>query len=487
MSRNDTSALHLNSTALAAVLLVIASVPLFFKLDALPIQMWDESRRAMNALGMLENSNYLVTHFQGKPEMWGTKPPLLIWIQTLFFHLFGVGELALRLPSALAGLVTVFMIFHFARKHLRKPQLGFFAGIILVSSAGYISLHVTRTGDFDALLTLFCTGYLLSFFLASEQEEASARRHYLWLAGLLAGLALLTKGVAGALMLPALPLYLLLRGRLRAFLRDPVTWGALLLALTPVLSYYLLREQYNPGYLQAVWDNELGGRFASTLEDHQHPFFFYLKNLIKKKFVPWIYFLPFGIWLGWRATGRTRHFTLFALLTLTFFYLVISTAQTKLMWYDAPAFPLMALIAAIGLEEIRQVLHGKGFLTPSLSLFLLIPLLGLPYFFTVKRIYQQQNLFPQTAYGEFMREIPEYRHYLLAHIDYNASILFYQKMYNRRGYEIGRNYPPLFQPGDTVVVCEEEGLKITKEQFEYQILEKGDSFCELLVISELKE
>jgi len=54
--------------------------PLFLHLENLPLRIWDEARLAVSAYEMSHNGNYIVVHFDGKPEMWSTKPPLMIWL-----------------------------------------------------------------------------------------------------------------------------------------------------------------------------------------------------------------------------------------------------------------------------------------------------------------------------------------------------------------------------------------------------------------------
>ncbi|HQA87386.1 MAG TPA: 4-amino-4-deoxy-L-arabinose transferase, partial [Bacteroidales bacterium] len=81
------------------MVIILILFPLFGKLDKIPVQLWDESRLAINALEMFENGNLLVTYYKGEPDFWNTKPPLMIWFQSLNFHLFGVNEFSLRLPS----------------------------------------------------------------------------------------------------------------------------------------------------------------------------------------------------------------------------------------------------------------------------------------------------------------------------------------------------------------------------------------------------
>jgi 4-amino-4-deoxy-L-arabinose transferase-like glycosyltransferase len=68
---------------------VLGVFPVFMHLDTLPIRIWDEARQAVNALEMWENGNFLVTHFEGSPDMWSTKPPLLIWLQVALIGLLG--------------------------------------------------------------------------------------------------------------------------------------------------------------------------------------------------------------------------------------------------------------------------------------------------------------------------------------------------------------------------------------------------------------
>ena len=69
------------------VLALLVYVPIFGHLNTLPIRIWDESRLATNAYEMLKNGNFIVTYFDGKPDMWNTKPPLLIWLDVLFMKI----------------------------------------------------------------------------------------------------------------------------------------------------------------------------------------------------------------------------------------------------------------------------------------------------------------------------------------------------------------------------------------------------------------
>jgi hypothetical protein len=87
-----------------SLLLLLIYFSLFLHIGGLPLMGWDESRLAIDAYEMYHNGNYLIPAFDKMPDMWNTKPPLMIWFQVLFMKLFGVNELGIRLPSVLAVL-----------------------------------------------------------------------------------------------------------------------------------------------------------------------------------------------------------------------------------------------------------------------------------------------------------------------------------------------------------------------------------------------
>lgn len=164
---------------------------------------------------MMKSGELIVTTFEGVADACCVKPPVLIWLQALSIKVFGTNEIGIRLPSALAGLFTGLMIFFFLQRYLKSNLAGIFAFLILISINGYVNRHVTRTGDYDALLTLFTTGYCLLFFTWIETNN----RRYLYPFFLFVTLAVLTKSVAGLLIAPALLIYAIYRRKLIPLLR----------------------------------------------------------------------------------------------------------------------------------------------------------------------------------------------------------------------------------------------------------------------------
>jgi 4-amino-4-deoxy-L-arabinose transferase-like glycosyltransferase len=266
------------SEAFLTVLALLAIAWLLaFDLGRAPIQSWDEARQAVNALEMLRSGGqWLVTTFEHQPDLWNTKPPLLIWLQALSMHALGPTALAVRLPSLLATLGTVGLLYG-AGRGVGRPALGLLAGALLVTMAGYLGPHVARSGDYDALLCGLVLGQVLATFFYVE----TGRRRYLALAAGAVGAAVLTKGVAGLLGLPSLGIYLLLEKKLWATLRQPAFWLAAAGALAAPALYYVLRERALPGYWATVWANELGGRYAHNMSAARRPALFHLANLLR--------------------------------------------------------------------------------------------------------------------------------------------------------------------------------------------------------------
>ncbi len=326
--------------------ILLAYFPVFLNLDVFPLRVWDESRQAATAFEMYLNGNYLVSHYNGEPEMWSVKPPLLIWAQTLLIHLLGPGELAIRLPAALAAFFTGWLLLRFCWQDLQRPWLGILACGVLYSSIGFVNTHVARGGDYDAPLILFMLWSLWSIHRWCDNGQRKYILHFF----LALGLAALTKSIQAFLFLPGIFFYLLLRKRLVPLLQQKWTYLGTSILVLMIASYYLSREVVNPGYLEAVWNEELWGRYGTVLSGHFWPWDRYLELLVLKDMRYWHLLIPAGIVLGaMHRDERIRNWTLNLTLTSLCYLLVISTSHTKLEWYSAPLMPLFSGLVAISL------------------------------------------------------------------------------------------------------------------------------------------
>ena len=73
--------------------------------------------------------------------------------------------------------------------------------------------------------------------------------------------------------------------------------AASLLALLPFLIFITYREKLAPGYLNAMWQNDFGGRFANGKDGHEGPWYYYIEHLFTFRFNWFIWCLvPAIVW-----------------------------------------------------------------------------------------------------------------------------------------------------------------------------------------------
>lgn len=370
------------------LLILCVALPLFGHLSELPIQLWDEGRLAMKALEMSTSDNWIVTTVNGRPDMLSVKPPLLTWIQAIFIKIIGPNELAIRLPSALAGLATCLLIYwFFTWKYIKDAWLGIICNLLLITSLGFVMLHGTRSGDYDTMLTLLTTGYVLFFFLYLEDGKPK----YLNMVMVLLLAAIYTKGVQGVLFLPALLLYTLVSKKMRMLLKEKWFYIGVALVAGFTVGFYVVREHYNAGYFEAVKINELGGRYGQVVEGHREDFLYFFKWIDERAFTHWYPALIAGIVAAAFSTDtQVRRLVLYLTIVLGSYMLVISGAQTKCWWYIMPAVPYMAIVAGIFIHIIFRALGNASsalrFRYNVLPVIFLITIISAPYIMVLKII-----------------------------------------------------------------------------------------------------
>ncbi len=372
---------------LSTILVVLICIFLSFsRLTTLEVRMWDEARNAVNAFEMLESGFSLMTTYDWKPDHWNTKPPLLIWIQSLFMAIGGLSELTIRLPSVLAGLAFIPILISLGKRWRLGKSFSLFSLLCLFCFPIFLFVHTFRTGDYDALLTLNMFSYAIFYYLYLEYEK----RSYFVGFFICLFLAALTKGIAGFLFLPGLLIITIIEKKLRFILGQKASYIGLISVFAGMFAYYFGRESIDPGYWQAVVNNELGGRFLDTTERHWQPWYFYMHYLRVEGLRFFFYSFPIVAFFA-LLESKTRRYALFSLILILSHLLVISIGQTKLYWYCLPEIPFIALIFGLGFKAIRcqmQAFDQKRWLSWMFPLIFL----GIPIFDTFKTIGSTGNL-----------------------------------------------------------------------------------------------
>ncbi len=313
---------------------------LFLHIESYPLRKFDEARNAINALEMHLTGFSIVTTCEYSPDHWNTKPPLLIWIQTLGLKLFGIREFSIRLVSILAGLGFI-PLFLGLRKILGVKFIEAISALtIFISLPIIVKSHGFKTGDYDALLTLFMSMYTLFFyaFLKSKHKK------YLFLFFISLFLATMTKGIAALLFLPGIFIYIIISKDIKWLMSMKSNIYIYAISfITLTVSYYLIRDNYDPNYINHVLENELGGRFLEVNENHTEKWNFYFKNLALNNLGAWSLFL-FLVPVFIYEKAKKNKFLLYLSILIIFQLLIVSSSQTKLYWYSLPIFPLLSII-----------------------------------------------------------------------------------------------------------------------------------------------
>lgn len=427
----------------AVVLLLIVSYVAFLnRLDTEPMHLWDESSYALNALEMLQTKNPIELYQFGKPDLYNTKPPLAIWCMAVSIRCLGFNELGARVPAALFGISSVLLLFTIGYRIFRNELQALCAPLVLASSTGFIGEHICRTGDTDAILAFWILAQAVCFFLYCDAEDAKRQKIFLGATALMVTLGCLTKGIAGLTALPGLLAWLLYRRKGLQMLKSPVFYAGIGLFVLLVPGYYILRSMLTPGYLDAVWNFEVGGRMwqQEFLNPEYRPFYYFYKSmLVDERLVTWIYILPVTIGIIFTAPqSRMKDlgmFFVFALLGVSF---SLGLSSTKLFWYDAPMYPLIAGVIGFGFAMLISRLATAGFA-------LFVAVFCWPYTVVVN------NNLKVSGYSHFPAFLKNIRYaghqqdsIYIVNAEPNFSLQFYSTQDEMSGY-----YSKLVHPDDT--------------------------------------
>ncbi len=188
-----------NGLALAAILLLSA----FLNLYGLTSEGYSNNYYSAAVKNMLASwSNFFFVSFDaGFVSV--DKPPLGLWIQAASAWLFGFSGLSLLLPQAIAGALSVAVLYYLVRRTF-EPVAGLLAALALALTP--IIVATSRNNTMDMLVVLFVLLAAWAFVAAAERGNLSL----LLLGAAIVGLGFNTKTLQAFLVLPAFYLLYLL-------------------------------------------------------------------------------------------------------------------------------------------------------------------------------------------------------------------------------------------------------------------------------------
>lgn len=330
---------------LNSVLLVIIGLILIyiFSLNhGRVIHIWDEAIYANNSLEMSQTgdlwnftNNYSIDHYN-------SKPPLVIWMQAICYKIMGYNELAVRLPSYLALVATLFALFYFVCRITQSSTTSLFTLLLFISTSGVMRPHVFLTGDLDAVLVFFTSMlYGIVLVIAIERKWKIGQLYIIFFLTLL---GYLTKSTAIFLIYPGIVIVLILSGQAIEILKSKHTWFLILLFVISVIGFYKWKEHIDPGYFHIVWNSEFKRAFSNVMSWHTQPFSFYFTNLFLHHFFwPLVILLVCSPFYFFSKKSCFKKVVLYSIVLSVSYMLVISIPAVKLQWYDAPVYACLAI------------------------------------------------------------------------------------------------------------------------------------------------
>lgn len=330
---------------------------LFFTLlGSRPLFVPDEGRYAEIAREMAVRGDYVTPYLNGIKYF--EKPVLFYWLGAAAIKLAGPSITAVRIINAALGIIGCLLTYVFGRK-LYGRAAGLIAGIILgTSSLYFVMAHMV---SLDLPVSVFLAASLYGFLLAVLEPEIHAGRIYLYGSAAAAALAVLTKGLIGAVF-PALiaAAWLTIMGEWRQLKRLPV-FSALLVFLLIAAPWHILVMNRNPEFFRFYFIEQHFLRYTSMDVGHYQPAWFFIPTLIAG-FFPWIVFLPQAL-----AANMPRHFRnryqytseWFLIIWAALIFVFFSFSKSKLIPYILPVIPALALLTGRYLaEQLKTASRG---------------------------------------------------------------------------------------------------------------------------------
>lgn len=382
------------------ILVIISVTLLFFHLGSRPFLSSGEARASGIAIEMLKRGDLLIPYLN--EEILLTKPPLFHWIIVLSYKLFGVSEFSSRVPSALAGVFTVILVYLLGKRFWDK-KTGFIAGLVLATSP--IFFWSARCARIDSLLLLLITMSLYCFWRG-------------WFLGwfLFMGLGVLTKGPIGVVVpLGTAIMFLVFTKKKNLFRKLNWFWGLLLffIIVSPwfVMIYFLAPQaETKTFFVQQNWAWLTGG-------GEWYKGYVYLPHLFLG-FFPWSLILPAALIFTWKKKDEKIIF-LWTWMLLVFF--IFFFTGKKVGRYILPLYPAVSLLTAAticnkkGINRIFPFAIAISFI--SLIMFII-------YFIPIERDYYSPKPFCEML----KKEIPQ-----------GVSIYAYKSWDNSIRYYFGRH------------------------------------------------
>ena len=319
----------------------------------------DEGFFAFRSIGYFD---YIQNEDQSTPVQWfrdtslpwwtflssHNPPPLFFFIQNIFFRIFGDSLFAARLPSALAGIASIYLVYLIFNSMFEKSDG--YSGLLAVFllSVNLIHVWLSRSSLMEAFQVFLILLNIYYFF----QFLNDRRRWKLF--GITLGLAFLTK-YTSIFLVPVYVVYLFVVSRKLLVVRQwYAAFGLAAIIFSPVLIYnfYLYKTLGHFDLQFSYLFGQTALEWRASLGKIQDPFSEIISNLNLMYSIPFLLLTITGIGYAIyeiyksnsKALGKSD-FQIFWLLNLIFITLMLAVVGSAFRFIALYAVPAVMLIA----------------------------------------------------------------------------------------------------------------------------------------------
>lgn len=246
---------------------------------------WDERYHALVAKNMVEYpfspmlraEPILPYNYENwtQNHIWLHKQPFFLWQMALSMRIWGINEIALRLPSAFMGLLTIFCTYHIA-KIVTTERIAYISAFLF--SFAFYQLKLTSGAHQIDHNDVTFLGYVTASIWALLVFQKGEKRRYIWLLiiGVLVACAVLTKWLVACVVYAAWGIAVLLDKEKRIQIAQYVyITVSFLITCLLALPWQIYIAKTFPK--ENAWERDYNFRhITEVIEGHTAPIWYYL-------------------------------------------------------------------------------------------------------------------------------------------------------------------------------------------------------------------
>ena len=322
---------------------------------------WDEINFAESAREMIETGNYFQVQINYEP-FW-EKPPFFFWMQVISMKLFGINEFAARFPNALIGIISLITLYSIGKK-LFSEKFGMIWALIYLAS--FLPHLYFKSGIIDPIFNFFI--FISVYYLAKNLSENTVKdkRKFALISGVFIGLAIITKGPVGLLLLIlTLIVFLILKKfKVKMRVQDILIFAISSFSVTFLWFGYETITN-SPWFIIEFIQYQIE-LFTEPVAGHEQPFYYHFLVVLLGCFPMSILALPM-----FKKLKENTPFDLILWMKILFWVVLIlfTIVKTKIVHYSSMSYLPLSFMAAY---FIFQLSEKKQIISKSIKIIFLI-------------------------------------------------------------------------------------------------------------------